>query len=200
MVEIQQLKSRVSKANDLTEGPNDLLLELDNQEPDQNDNTPDELYEIIESYNFDFSEYSEEGASEERAEHFGSELETLRKLREILDHIAYCLATFMRDIDIMDRNIFSLHDRTRPPVLPNLNADNLEEAGGDLPLEVRVMALLLSQGDNRHVEELLRTVHQNVIVNVNLSYYFKIMIFLLTFNTLLLFKWILWDSFPAILD
>nr|CAH7723321.1 unnamed protein product [Callosobruchus chinensis] len=136
MVEIQQLKSRVSKANDLTEGPNDLLLELDNQEPDQNDNTPDELYEII----------------------------------------------------------------ARPPVLPNLNADNLEEAGGDLPLEVRVMALLLSQGDNRHVEELLRTVHQNVIVNVNLSYYFKIMIFLLTFNTLLLFKWILWDSFPAILD
>nr|CAI5847661.1 unnamed protein product [Callosobruchus analis] len=136
MVEIQRLKSRVTKVNDLVDGSDDQLLGIDNREPDQNDNTADDLYEII----------------------------------------------------------------ARPPVLPNLNADNLDAAGGDLPLDVRVMALLLSQGDNRHVEELLRTVHQNVIVNVNLSYYFKIMIFLLTFNTLLLFKWMLWDAFPTILD
>ncbi|VEN55566.1 unnamed protein product [Callosobruchus maculatus] len=200
MVEIQRLKSKVSKVNDLAEGPDDLLGIDNNREPDQNDNIPDDLYEIIENFSFDFSEHSEEGASEERAERFVAEFETLRKLQEIVDHIACCLATFMRDIDIMDRNIFSLHDRIQPPVLPNLNADNLDAAGGDLPLDVRVMALLLSQGDNRHVEELLRTVHQNVIVNVNLSYYFKIMIFLLTFNTLLLFKWMLWDAFPAILD
>nr|CAI5847660.1 unnamed protein product [Callosobruchus analis] len=199
MVEIQRLKSRVTKVNDLVDGSDDQLLGIDNREPDQNDNTADDLYEIIENFSLDYSEHSE-GASEERADNFVSEFETLRKLQEIVDHIAYCLATFMRDIDLMDRNIFSLHDRTRPPVLPNLNADNLDAAGGDLPLDVRVMALLLSQGDNRHVEELLRTVHQNVIVNVNLSYYFKIMIFLLTFNTLLLFKWMLWDAFPTILD
>lgn len=48
---------------------------------------------------------------------------------------------------------------------------------------------LLSQGDNRNVEEILRT----VVVNVNLSCYFKIMLFMLTVNTLLMFKWIIWD-------
>ncbi|CAH1986042.1 unnamed protein product [Acanthoscelides obtectus] len=106
-----------------------------------------------------------------------------------------------RELEQNDNNPDDLsEDIGRPPVLPDLNGDDIEAAGGDLPVDVRLIALLLSQGDNRHVEELLRTVHQNVIVNVNLSYYFKVMIFLLTFNTLLLFKWMLWDTLPSILD
>lgn len=74
-----------------------------------------------------------------------------------------------------------------PRDIPNLE---------NIPADVRLVASLLSQGDNRNVEELLRTVQQNVVVNVNLSYYFKIMLVMLTFNTLLLFKWMIWDQMP----
>ncbi|CAH1986041.1 unnamed protein product [Acanthoscelides obtectus] len=200
MVEIRRLKSKVSKVYELVDGPEDHpLFGIGNRELEQNDNNPDDLSEDIENFNLDFAEHSEENPAEERPDPT-SEIETVRKLQEILAHIAYCLATLLHDTDAMDRSVFSIHDRSRPPVLPDLNGDDIEAAGGDLPVDVRLIALLLSQGDNRHVEELLRTVHQNVIVNVNLSYYFKVMIFLLTFNTLLLFKWMLWDTLPSILD
>ncbi|CAH0564852.1 unnamed protein product [Brassicogethes aeneus] len=76
--------------------------------------------------------------------------------------------------------------------MPEVNLENLS----DIPPDLRVVAYLLSQGDNRRVEDLLRTVHQNVVVNVNLSYYFKIMLIMLTFNSLLLFKLIVWDQMP----
>ncbi|KAG5899187.1 hypothetical protein JTB14_026940 [Gonioctena quinquepunctata] len=87
----------------------------------------------------------------------------------------------------MDRNIFSLNDRGMEMEAPDEN----------LLWGAPLAAYLLSQGDNRRVEELLRRWNQNVVVNVNLSYYFKIMLVMLTMNTLLLFKWIVFDRFPG---
>ncbi|XP_019867860.1 uncharacterized protein LOC109596725 [Aethina tumida] len=60
--------------------------------------------------------------------------------------------------------------------------------------DMRLVAWLLSQGDYGRLEDLLRTVRQNVVVNVNLSYYFKVMLIMLTFNTLMIFKLFIWDQ------
>ncbi|KAL3274605.1 hypothetical protein HHI36_015986 [Cryptolaemus montrouzieri] len=85
-------------------------------------------------------------------------------------------------------NNLSFHSPPNTNVTPQeLNEDNQDEN-----LEI---ADLLGQGDNRTLENFWRNFNQNIVVNVNMSSYFKIMMIILSLNSLLLFKILAWDPF-----
>ncbi|KAJ8972037.1 hypothetical protein NQ314_000420 [Rhamnusium bicolor] len=187
MVEINRLKTQrfpkvVETFND--DVPGRLLVETESYDSDE------EIYEIVENdiqtTDFELDPNSNNFLNNNLpSDNIQSNFTTVLKVQQALDQISYSLGQFMTERgNSMQRNIFRLNNGA-PLDIPNVQ---------DIPLDVRMMAYLLAQGDNRNVEELLRTVHQNVVVNVNLSYYFKIMLVMLTFNTLLLFKWMVWDQ------
>ncbi|KAJ8923137.1 hypothetical protein NQ315_001691, partial [Exocentrus adspersus] len=190
MVEIRRLRFRgfPSISNTSTDIPEEVPLRL-LSDYESNDSDVEEVYEIVEndSVQRDLEYFSGNYHNFIDSDVFprtGTDLEIVNKVQETLQEICISLGQFVNDRLglVMERNIFRI----------NNGAPNLE----NIPLEVRTLASLLAQGDNRNVEELLRTVHQNIVVNVNMSYYFKMMLVMLTCNTLLLFKWILWDQWP----
>nr|XP_023018758.1 uncharacterized protein LOC111507645 [Leptinotarsa decemlineata] len=184
MVEIRQLKPRLVKYIELDNPDPTELFEIESYDGD--DDQDDLSVENIENN----PESSNENYTTEDCNDFIQNFTVLRKVQEALDQISYTLGNFLRDREhlFMERNIFSLNNR-------GIGVDAPDE---DLPLDVRLAAYLLSQGDNRRVDDLITRLNQNVVVNVNLSYYFKLMLVMLTVNTLLLFKWIIWDHFPQI--
>ncbi|CAH1108986.1 unnamed protein product [Psylliodes chrysocephalus] len=134
----------------------------------------------------------EEEEDDDDTDNFMKNIISLRKIQDALDHIEFTLSEFMikKRFTFMDRNIFSLNNRG---MRDQHQEDPLLE-DPDLPENLRRAAFIMSQGDNRQLEDLIRTVNQNIVVNVNMSFYFKIMILMLTANTVLLFKWIIWDQ------
>ncbi|CAH1142416.1 unnamed protein product [Phyllotreta striolata] len=139
---------------------------------------------------FEFLEIEEEYEITETIQE-GDEEET--EVEIILDHIELIISEYINDKGLleMNRNIFSLTNRG---IEDPQEQDNLIPDTADLPEYYRTAASILSQGDNREMENFLMNVNRNVVVNVNMSFYFKIMILLLTVNTTLLFKWIIWDQ------
>ncbi|KAJ8957376.1 hypothetical protein NQ318_004855 [Aromia moschata] len=191
MVEINRLKVQkfpeISDVESLDGVPSRLLIEFEGYDSD------DELYEVID-FETEVDDNELDRISNNSEDSYSSiaiatDFESLTKFKDVLDRISSSFRQFMRErVESMERNIFRINNGA-PLEVPNLQ---------DIPLDVRMVAYLLAQGDNRNVEELLRTVHQNVVVNVNLSYYFKIMLVMLTFNTLLLFKWMVWDRLEGL--
>ncbi|KAJ8986136.1 hypothetical protein NQ317_005608 [Molorchus minor] len=187
MVEIDKLRIRKFPEisdSDPVDGDDPLSIDVQGYDSDE------ELYEIVENdteaEEREFYQVHRDLGNESRASLINRvNFENVNKVQEVLGQISLSWRRFIGErLDSMERNIFRLNNGGPPEV------ENFQDA----PMEVRTVAYLLAQGDNRNVEELLRTVHQNVVVNVNLSYYFKIMLVMLTFNTLLLFKWLVWDQ------
>lgn len=106
----------------------------------------------------------------ERISQMSERLLLIRGRRQILNNFSFRLPPDLR----------LLH--------PEINDVNLQD-------ESLRLAYLLGQGDNGVLENTWRNFNQNIVVNVNMSSYFKIMMIILSLNSLLLFKILAWDPF-----